>query len=232
MRRHWASGSFLLPARQRAEVWRTPGSCASPKRTAAPTTTAPTRPSTGSKCFPQLIETADFTTFKISTMSGVCARGKGMALFPRRIGGDFVALARTDNESTFLLRSDSVLRWDVAELVLAPTEPWEIVQGGNCGSPIETVDGWLVLMHGVGPMRRYVLSAVLLDLDEPTKVIGRLSEPLLEPESWERDGYVPNVVYSCGGLIHHKLLVVPYGISDSRISVATMPVADVLAAMN
>ena len=119
-----------------------------------------------------------------------------------------------DNESTFLLRSDSVLRWDVAELVLAPTEAWEIVQGGNCGSPMETADGWLVLMHGVGPMRRYVLSAVLLRPGEPTKVIGRLPKPLLEPESWERDGYVPNVVYSCGGLIHDDVLVVPYGISN------------------
>jgi predicted GH43/DUF377 family glycosyl hydrolase len=186
----------------------------------------------GFEVLPQLIETADFSTFKISTLSGRCARGKGMALFPRRIGGDFVALARIDNESTFVLRSDRVLRWDVAELALTPTEPWEVVQAGNCGSPMETADGWLVLMHGVGPMRRYVLSAVLLDLDEPTKVIGRLREPLLEPEAWERDGYVPNVVYSCGGLIHRDMLVVPYGISDTRISVATARVSDVLAAMD
>jgi predicted GH43/DUF377 family glycosyl hydrolase len=186
----------------------------------------------GFEVLPQLIETVDFSTFKISTLSGICARGKGMALFPRRIGGDYVALARTDNESTYVLRSDRVLRWDVAELALTPTEPWEVVQAGNCGSPMETADGWLVLMHGVGPMRRYVLSAVLLDLDEPTKVIGRLREPLLEPEAWERDGYVPNVVYSCGGLIHRDMLVVPYGISDTRISVAAAPVSHVLAAMD
>ena len=186
----------------------------------------------GFDVLPQLIETIDFITFRISTLAGACARSKGMSIFPRRIGGDFVALARTDNESTFVMRSDHIRRWDVSELTLAPTEPWELVQAGNCGSPLETEAGWLVLMHGVGPMRRYVLSAVLLDLDEPTKVLGRLRHPLLSPQDDERDGYVPNVVYSCGGLIHGDTLVVPYGVSDTWISVATIPVGEVLAEMS
>lgn len=185
----------------------------------------------GFDVLPQLIETRDFKSFRVSTLTGACARGKGMALFPRRIGGDYVALARTDNESTFVIRSDHIRRWDVAELVLRPSEPWEAVQAGNCGSPIETSDGWLVLMHGVGPMRRYVMSAVLLDLDEPTKVIARLREPLLEPQEEERDGYVPNVVYSCGGLVHGDHLVIPYGFSDVGVRVATASLNEVISAM-
>ena len=163
----------------------------------------------GFDILPQLIETRDFRSFRVSTLTGACARGKGMAIFPRRIGGEYVALARTDHESTFIIRSDHIRRWDVAELVLRPTEPWEVVQAGNCGSPIETSEGWLVIMHGVGPMRRYVLSAVLLDLDEPTKLIARLRQPLLEPGEEERDGYVPNVVYSCGAIVHGDNLVIP-----------------------
>src|SRR5690606_14908990 len=185
----------------------------------------------GFEALPQLIETEDFHTFRISTLIGACARSKGIAIFPHRIDGDFVALARTDNESTFVMRSDHIQRWDVAELVLRPTEPWEVVQAGNCGSPIETDEGWLVIMHGVGPMRRYVLSAVLLDLEEPTKVVGRLRQPLLEPDESERNGYVPNVVYSCGGMVHGQTLVLPYGFSDAGIRIATVPLADVLGAM-
>lgn len=183
----------------------------------------------GFEVLPQLIETADFQTFRVATLAG--ARSKGMALFPRRVGGDFMALARTDNESTFVMRSDHVRHWDAAELVLRPTEPWEVVQAGNCGSPLETSDGWLVVMHGVGPMRRYVLSAVMLDLDEPTKVIGRLRDPLLEPDESERNGYVPNVVYSCGGLLHGDVLVIPYGYADSAIRMATVSLAELVSSL-
>ncbi|HEX2152446.1 MAG TPA: glycoside hydrolase family 130 protein [Acidimicrobiia bacterium] len=185
----------------------------------------------GFDVLPQLIETGDFRSFRVATLTGACARGKGLAIFPRRIGGDFVALARTDHESTFVVRSDHVRRWDMAELALRPSEPWELVQAGNCGSPIETAAGWLVLMHGVGPMRRYVISAVLLDLDEPTKVVGRLRQPLIEPDDSERDGYVPNVVYSCGGLVHGDRLVIPYGFSDMGVRVATASLEEVLAEM-
>lgn len=185
----------------------------------------------GFNVLPQLIETADFETFRIRTLSGSCARSKGMALFPRKIEGDYVALARTDNESTFVMRSNDVRRWDHAEFAFAPMEVWEAVQAGNCGSPIETEAGWLVLMHGVGPMRRYVLSAVLLDIDEPTKVLGRLTEPLLEPPDGDADGYVPNVVYSCGGLATTTHLVVPYGVADSRIAFGSIGLSQVLEAM-
>lgn len=185
----------------------------------------------GFEALPQLIHTTDFRSFRIATLTGACARSKGVAIFPRRIQGHYVALARTDNESTFVMRSDHIQRWDVAELALRPTEPWEVIQAGNCGSPIETEDGWLVIMHGVGPMRRYVLSAVLLDLEEPTKVVGRLRHPLLEPDESERNGYVPNVVYSCGAMVHAGTLVLPYGFSDAGIRIATVPIGDVLAAM-
>lgn len=186
----------------------------------------------GFEVLPQLIETTDFVKFRIATLAGACARSKGMALFPRRIAGEYAALARTDNESTFVMTSSHVRRWDVAELALRPTEAWEIIQAGNCGSPIETDDGWLVLMHGVGTMRRYVLSAVLLDLDEPTKVLARLREPLLEPQEDERNGYVPNVVYSCGGMLHGDFLVIPYGFSDTGIRLATVSLESLLAGMD
>lgn len=185
----------------------------------------------GFEVLPQLIETADFLSFRVSTLTGACARGKGMALFPRKVGGDFAALARTDSESTFVMRSDHLRRWDVAELALRPSEPWEVVQAGNCGSPIETTDGWLVLTHGVGPMRRYVISAILLDLDEPTKVLGRLREPLIEPDESERNGYVPNVVYSCGGIVNGDVLMIPYGFSDIGVRIATTSLSEVLSAM-
>ncbi len=185
----------------------------------------------GEKILPQLIETADFARFRISTLSGAMARHKGIALFPRRIDGLFVALSRHDQESTFVMRSDRLREWRNAELAFGPEMGWEVVQGGNCGSPLETDDGWLVITHGVGPMRRYALGAVLLDLDEPTKVVARLPAPLLEPEGEERIGYVPNVLYSCGSMICDGTLVVPYGFADRGIKFATAPVADVLAAM-
>ena len=186
----------------------------------------------GFEALPQLIETTDFRSFKVATLTGACARSKGIALFPRKIDGDYVALARTDNESTFVMRSDHVRRWEVAELVLRPSEPWEMIQAGNSGSPIETDDGWLVIMHGVGPMREYVLSAVLLDLEEPTKLVARMREPLLVPEESERNGYGPNVVYPCGALVHGDVLVVPYGFGDYGIRIATMSLSEVLAAMD
>lgn len=186
----------------------------------------------GFQVLPQLITTKDFRSFRISTLAGSCARSKGLAIFPRKIEGAYVALARTDNESTFVMRSDHIRRWDYAELAHGPTETWEVVQGGNCGSPIELPDGWLVLTHGVGPMRRYVISAVLLDRDDPAKLLARLRTPLLMAEDDERDGYVPNVVYSCGGMIHDKTLVIPYGFSDRGVGVATIEVDEVMSAMD
>jgi predicted GH43/DUF377 family glycosyl hydrolase len=180
---------------------------------------------------PQLIETTDFVSFSISTLSGDAAQNKGMALFPRKIGGRYVMLSRKDRENLHLSTSEDVHVWNDLTLVDRPHAPWELVQIGNCGSPIETDAGWLVLTHGVGPMRRYVLSAVLLDLDEPSRVIGRLSEPLLEPNEAERDGYVPNVVYSCGALQNGNDLVLPYGMSDGAIGMALVDVRELLASL-
>ncbi|MFP3881598.1 MAG: glycoside hydrolase family 130 protein [Actinomycetota bacterium] len=185
----------------------------------------------GFTILPQLIETTDFHTFRISTMSGSAARNKGMALFPRRISGDYVALGRIDRESLFVMRSDRLRSWERAELVYPPTADWELVQVGNCGPPIETEEGWLVLTHGVGPMRTYAMGAILLDLERPEHVIGRLEEPLLEPDESERNGYVPNVVYSCGGLAHEGKLVIPYGFSDWNVGVAVADVDDLLDAL-
>jgi predicted GH43/DUF377 family glycosyl hydrolase len=178
---------------------------------------------------PQLIETTDFEDFRISTLSGGAARNKGMAIFPRRIAGRYAALGRCDGESNYLMVSDHLRVWDNAEPIHVPARPWELMQMGNAGAPIETDAGWLVITHGVGPMRRYTLGAILLDIDEPRRVIGRLREPLLEPSEQERDGYVPNVVYSCGSLIHGDRLVIAYGTSDTSTAFATVPVDALLA---
>ena len=178
----------------------------------------------GFHILPQLIETEDFATFRVATLNGPAARNKGLALFPRAIGGRYAALGRLDNENTYLLRSDNVRFWHDSCLVQVPVQPWELVQIGNCGSPIETPAGWLVITHGVGPMRRYVLGAVLLDLEDPSRVLGALRDPLLEPTEAERDGYVPNVVYSCGSLAHDDWLVLAYGASDTTSTFATTSV--------
>ncbi len=183
----------------------------------------------GFSILPQLIETTDFVTFAISTLNGAAAQNKGMALFPRLINDHYVMLSRKDRENIYLATSKDVHFWNDAVELHKPTRPWELMQIGNCGSPLETKEGWLVLTHGVGPMRRYTISALLLDLDDPTRVIGQLTEPLLEPDASEREGYVPNVLYTCGGLIHQDQLVVPYGFSDAGIAVARMQVAELLA---
>ena len=149
---------------------------------------------------PQILETDDFLHFKISTLNGPVVQNKGFALFPRKVKGLYAMLSRQDNENIYLMYSDLLHFWYTKELIAKPTYAWEFVQLGNCGSPIETESGWLVLTHGVGPMRKYALGAFLLDLDDPSRVIGRLETPLLEPDANEREGYVPNVVYSCGAV--------------------------------
>lgn len=186
----------------------------------------------GFEIVPQLIETDDFVTFTIATLNGHAAQNKGMALFPRPINGKYVMLSRRDRENLHLAVSDSVRFWnDVTELY-RPSRPWELLHSGNCGSPLETEAGWLVLTHGVGAMRRYAIGALLLDLEDPSKVIGHLSEPLLVPEETEREGYVPNVVYTCGGLIDGERLVLPYGFSDSGIGVAVVSLPELLAKLS
>lgn len=183
----------------------------------------------GYQIVPQLIQTDDFRSFRMVTLNGPAAQNKGMALFPRRIGGRYVMLSRRDRENLHLATSTSVWHWaDVAELH-RPTLPWELLQIGNCGSPIETPAGWLVIIHGVGPMRRYVISALLLDLDDPRKVLGHLREPLLAPEGLEREGYVPNVVYSCGAMVNGNDLILPYGLSDAAIGIAIVSLPDLLS---
>jgi predicted GH43/DUF377 family glycosyl hydrolase len=176
----------------------------------------------GSQVAPQLLETSDFRTFTVSPLSGPSARNKGMALFPRRIAGRYAALSRWDRENNAIGYSDDGRRWSEAVTVQAPTHPWELVQLGNCGSPIETPAGWLVFTHGVGPMREYAIGVVLLDLDEPERLIAALPEPLLVADESEREGYVPNVMYSCGPMIHGETVVLPYGCSDSSVRTATI----------
>ncbi|HRG99162.1 MAG TPA: glycoside hydrolase family 130 protein [Polyangiaceae bacterium] len=185
----------------------------------------------GFRVLPQLIETTDFRHFKINTLNGHCVQNKGMALFPRMVGGRFLMASRLDGENIFLLHSDNIHFWRESKLIYAPKRAWEFVQVGNCGSPIETDEGWLLLTHGVGPMRQYWMGALLLDLEDPSRVIGELAEPLLVPNEDERDGYVPNVVYSCGALRHGDALIVPYAVSDSHTSVATVSIPELLAAL-
>jgi predicted GH43/DUF377 family glycosyl hydrolase len=185
----------------------------------------------GQVVLPQMLETEDFLHFKVSTLNGPEVRNKGFALFPRMVHGQYAMLSRQDNENIYLMYSDMPHFWYIKELIAKPTYPWEFVQLGNCGSPIETEAGWLVLTHGVGPMRKYAMGAFLLDLDDPSRVIGRLETPLLEPNANEREGYVPNVVYSCGCLVHAGELIIPYAMSDYASTFATVPLANVFDAM-
>lgn len=185
----------------------------------------------GRMILPQFIETQDFLHFKFVTLNGPAVQNKGMALFPRKIKGMYAMLGRQDYENLYLMYSDHLHFWHTTELLLKPAFPWEYVQMGNCGSPIETEEGWLVISHGVGPMRKYCIGAFLLDRDDPGKVIGRLREPLIKPDAEEREGYVPNVVYSCGSLVHEGRLVIPYAMSDYATTFATVPLVEVLAAM-
>ncbi len=180
---------------------------------------------------PQLLLTKDFVFFDIITLNGEAVQNKGMALFPRKINGKYVMLSRMDGENNYIMYSDHLHFWDKAEIIQEPNMPWEFVQVGNCGSPIETSEGWIVITHGVGPMRQYVIGAILLDLENPSKVIARLEEPFLTPNEEEREGYVPNVVYSCGSLIHNNKLIVPYAMSDITSRIATVDVSDLLSRM-
>jgi len=180
---------------------------------------------------PELLETSDFLLFKFRTLNGPAAQNKGMALFPRKINGRFAMLSRQDNESVSLMFSENVHFWNESSILVRPMFPWELVQMGNCGSPIETPEGWLVLSHGVGPMRKYCIGAFLLDLNDPCKVLGRTRHPLLEPNAEEREGYVPNVVYTCGAIVHNGELILPYGRADHAVGFATVPLAEVMAIM-
>ncbi|MCP9273982.1 glycoside hydrolase family 130 protein [Mycolicibacterium arenosum] len=183
----------------------------------------------GSQISQQLLKTNDFQMFTSSPLVGRAAANKGLALFPRRIGGRYAAMSRSDRETNSVAFAEDLSVWPTASRCQQPTETWEVLQLGNCGAPIETDAGWLVLTHGVGPMRTYSIGAILLDLDDPTVVRGRLRRPLLSPTPDEQNGYVPNVVYSCGGLVHADTLVIPYGIADSAIGIATVPLPDLLA---
>lgn len=186
----------------------------------------------GTDIAPHLLRTEDFRTFDIGQVAGPAATNKGMALFPRRINGRFWALSRWDRENNGVASSTDGRTWSAAVTIQTPERAWELIQLGNCGSPIETADGWLVLTHGVGPMRTYGIGAILLDLDDPTKVIGALEEPLLTPTGDEREGYVPNVLYSCGALLHGESVLIPYGCSDSSIRFAVADLPAVLRRLN
>ena len=185
----------------------------------------------GRLILPELVETTDFLRFRFITLNGPAAENKGMALFPRKVNGLYAMLSRQDNENIYIMFSDDVHFWYERKVLLKPIFPWELVQLGNCGSPIETEAGWLVLSHGVGPLRTYCIGAFLLDRNNPGKVIGRLREPLLKPNQSERQGYVPNVVYTCGALVHNGELIIPYAMADHATGFATAPLDEVLAAM-
>ena len=185
----------------------------------------------GHAILPQLIETQDFLHFRVLTLNGTAVQNKGMAFFPRRIDGNYAMLSRQDDENLSIMFSDNPHYWSDSSVLLRPAEMWESVKIGNCGSPLETEAGWLVITHGVGPMRKYCIGAALLDLHDPTKVLGRLREPLLMPEGSGREGYVPNVVYSCGALIHDRELILPYAMSDRASTIVSVSLDELLAAL-
>jgi predicted GH43/DUF377 family glycosyl hydrolase len=185
----------------------------------------------GSTVFPQMVETRDFSEFHVSTLNGAAVANKGFALFPRRIKGHYAMLGRQDGENIHLMFSDNPYFWRESCVIIRPSQPWEFTQLGNCGSPIETEAGWLLLTHGVGPMRKYCIGAALLDRDDPSRLIGRLSEPLLRPAPDEREGYVPNVVYTCGALLHQGHLIIPYAVSDTATRFASVALNELLHAL-
>ena len=176
----------------------------------------------------ELIETRDFLSFRMTPLAGDAARNKGMALFPRKIDGRYAMIARQDNENLYLVYSDDLHVWEGGRAILAPRFPWEFVQIGNCGAPVELDEGWLLFTHGVGPVRRYSIGAVLLDKSDPSRVLARSREPLVGPEQSEREGYVPNVVYTCGAIRHRDYVVLPYAVSDTFSNFATIRIADLL----
>jgi predicted GH43/DUF377 family glycosyl hydrolase len=180
----------------------------------------------------ELIETHDFLSFRMTSLRGAAAKNKGMALFPRRIDGRYAMIARQDNENLYLVYSDDLYSWDGGVAILKPQFPWEFVQIGNCGSPIELDEGWLLLTHGVGPVRKYSIGAVLLDKANPSKVLARTREPLIRPEPSERQGYVPNVVYTCGAMRHKDQIILPYAVSDTFSNFATIKIATLLGVLN
>ena len=186
---------------------------------------------TGRAIRSELIETTDFVSFRMLPLRGTAARNNGMALFPRKIGGRYAMIGRQDNENLYLIYSDDLYCWDGGHPILAPKFPWEFVQIGNCGSPIELDEGWLLFTHGVGPVRRYAIGAVLLDKTDPSKVLGRSSEPLVRPAPSEREGYVPNVVYTCGAMLHERKIILPYAVSDTFSCFATMDLDALLRSM-
>ena len=186
----------------------------------------------GFEILPQLIETKDFIKFRVMTLNGKAVQNKGMALFPRKIDGSYVMLSRQDGENNHIMFSDNIHFWQETEIIQEPTRPWEFIQIGNCGSPLETDKGWIVLTHGVGPMRQYCIGAMLLDLENPARVIARLEEPLLAPLEEEREGYVPNVVYTCGAIFHNSDLVIPYGMSDIKTGIAVVEVKELIHCMH
>jgi beta-1,2-mannobiose phosphorylase / 1,2-beta-oligomannan phosphorylase len=182
----------------------------------------------GSAILPKMLDTRDFYHFRIIPVHGEIAQNKGMAMFPRKVGGKYAMLCRLDGFNNYIAFSDKISVWREAKLLQQPRFPWELVQIGNCGSPIETEAGWLVITHGVGPMREYVLSASLFDLHNPEKEIGRLKSPLIIPNAKEREGYVPNVLYSCGSMVHNEDLVIPYAMSDFASTYATINLRELL----
>ena len=186
----------------------------------------------GFTILPQLIETTDFVNFNILTLNGQAIQNKGMALFPRKINGRYAMLSRQDGENNHIMFSDNIHFWQKSQIIQEPEYPWEFIQIGNCGSPLETDVGWIVLTHGVGPMRQYCIGAILLDLENPTKIIARLDEPLLVPHEKEREGYVPNVVYSCGAIIHQNKLIIPYAMSDINSGIAVVGVGELINSMH
>ena len=186
----------------------------------------------GFDILPQMIITKDFIRFEIMTLNGKAIQNKGMALFPRKINNRYVMLSRQDGENNHIMFSDNIHFWDKSEIIQEPKHPWEFIQVGNCGSPLETNEGWLVLTHGVGYMRQYCIGAMLLDLENPKKIIARLEEPLLAPREEEREGYVPNVVYTCGAIIHNNELVIPYAMSDMMCGIATVDVRGLINCMS